>query len=396
MKKAIAYIRVSSEDQIKNFSLSTQGRLCCEYCERNGWEIVLVFVEWGESAQTADRSTLQELLKYCRQHKNQIDYAVVYRVDRFARCAKDHAVVEAMLNSYGTQLRSVTEPIDESNTGRLMGTILSGTAEFDNRIRADRTKAGLKAAVCHGRWPFGPTIGYLAARDATNKPITVLDPDRAPLIKRAFEQFATGLYTDLQIRKEITKLGLRTRKGNVISRQHLAVILRNPFYTGWLVVGPWAERKRGNFPALIDQETFDKVQGVLNGLLPKTTPEALNRPEFPLRRYARCGKCGARMTAAWVRGGMNRRYPYYSCSEQCRGMGIRAEELERQFLEILDRTRMKPQVVALFQSMVRDTWHQKHNDVREMATAARRRLRNSKVIVNVSWRRLSTNKRSVS
>src|SRR5258708_1106637 len=144
MKRAIAYIRVSSTEQLANFSLASQGRLCSEFCEKNGWDLVAIFIEWGESAQNADRTTLQEMLRYCRQRKKTIDYVVVYRLDRFAWYAKDHAMLEGMLNSYGTQLRSVTEPIDESDTGRLLGTILSGISEFDNRVRIGRTKQGLR------------------------------------------------------------------------------------------------------------------------------------------------------------------------------------------------------------------------------------------------------------
>src|ERR1017187_1884642 len=355
MKQAIAYIRVSSAEQVSNFSLPSQGRLCSEFCDKNGWKLVAIFIEWGESAQTADRTTLQEMLRYCKQRKNTINYVVVYRLDRFARFAKDHAMLEGMLNSYGSQLRSVTEPVDESDTGRLLGTILSGIAEFDNRIRIGRTKQGMKEAVDHGHWPFGaPTIGYLNVRDKDKKSVVAVDPESAPLIERGFKQFSTGLYTDLEVRKELTALGLRRRKGNIISRQNFSNILRNPFYVGWLVVGPWGERKRGNFPPLVDQETFDKVQAILDGKLPKTTPESLGRPEFPLRRYAKCGKCGARLTATWVKGGQGKRYPYYACSEHCRGIGIRAEELERKFLEILDRFRMEPEIVALFQKTIRE------------------------------------------
>jgi len=314
------------------------------------------------------------MLRFCRQRKNAIDYVVVYRVDRFARLAKDHAVLEAMLGSYGAQLRSVTEPIDESNAGRLMGTILSGMAEFDNRLRADRTKLGIRTAISCGRWPGRATLGYNNARDVNNRPIVVLDDVRAPLIQLAFQKFATGLYTEKQIRKELTKLGLRTRKGNTICRQHLEGILRNPFYAGWIKIASCPERQRGNFPAIIDQETFDKVQAVLKGQVLRTTPEVRNRPEFPLRRFAKCGRCGARMTASWNTNGMNKRYPYYVCNQHSPGINIRKEELERQFLEILGRARIKPERVALFKGIVRDAWREKQTDAKEMAAAAKRRL----------------------
>jgi hypothetical protein len=80
------------------------------------------------------------------------------------------------------------------------------------------------------------------------------------------------------------------------------------------------------------------------------------------------------MTATWSKGGMNRRYPYYACSKHCPGIGIRAEELERKFLEILDRFRMKPELVALFQKTIRDAWLSNQEGFQQIAAVSCRRL----------------------
>jgi DNA invertase Pin-like site-specific DNA recombinase len=374
MKRIVIYIRVSSEEQTKNLSLPTQGRLCCEFCEKNGWEVVAIFVEWGESARTTDRESFQAMLRFCAQRKNGIAHVVVYRIDRFARCAEDHAIVAATLRKYGTELRSVTEPIDSSPVGRFMETVLSGMAELDNRMRSDRTKDGLKTALKVGRWGFPAPCGYLNARDANDKPIIIVDEKRAPLIQRAFQQYATGLYTRNQVLAEVTKLGLRTLKGNKMTSQNFAKTLVNEFYIGWLNIPKWGKRRRGNFPAIVDEDTFNKVQAVLAGRRPTATSYWPNRPEFPLRRFAKCGKCGAPMTATWCTGRTKNRYPYYICSKHCKGISIRAEELERQFVAILDQMRMKSEAVTLFQEIVRDVWNEKQSNVREMAAACQRRL----------------------
>src|SRR5437762_14287680 len=100
----------------------------------------------GESAQTADRTALQAMLKFCRQRSSATDYLVVYKLDRFARFARDHHMIEGMLNSYGTQLRSVTEPVDESDTGHQLGTILSDIYEFENKNRRTNVLHGLNEA----------------------------------------------------------------------------------------------------------------------------------------------------------------------------------------------------------------------------------------------------------
>ena len=47
---AVIYIRVSTSRQLENASLETQLRACREFCDRNGWSVIKVFREEGESA----------------------------------------------------------------------------------------------------------------------------------------------------------------------------------------------------------------------------------------------------------------------------------------------------------------------------------------------------------
>ena len=54
--KAVIYCRVSSKEQVDNFSLPTQEAACRDYCSRNEWSVAEVFIERGESAKTADRT----------------------------------------------------------------------------------------------------------------------------------------------------------------------------------------------------------------------------------------------------------------------------------------------------------------------------------------------------
>ena len=130
---AVIYVRVSTKEQTENLSLATQLRSCEEYCRRQGYDVLERFHEEGESAKTTDRSQLQALLKYCRTHKGQIHFVVVYNLTRFAREKYDHFALRAHLQSLGISLRSATEPIDDTSTGKLMEGVLAAFAQFDNR-----------------------------------------------------------------------------------------------------------------------------------------------------------------------------------------------------------------------------------------------------------------------
>jgi site-specific DNA recombinase len=243
MVGAVIYVRVSTKEQTENLSLPTQLRACEEYCRRHGYEIRERFHEEGESAKTTDRSQLQALLKYCRTHKGQIHFVVVYNLTRFAREKYDHFALRAHLNSLGISLRSATEPIDDTSTGKLMEGVLAAFAQFDNDVRSDRTRAGMKAALELGRWTFPAPLGYLNAPKWSNSSL-VHDPERAPLIRQAFEDLATGQYTKQEVIARATQAGLRSRKGLRLSPQSFGQMMRNPIYVGRVESRTTASRHR--------------------------------------------------------------------------------------------------------------------------------------------------------
>ena len=187
MVGAVIYVRVSTKEQTENLSLPTQLRACEEYCRRQGYEVLERFHEEGESAKTTDRSQLQNLLTYCRLNKGRVHFVVVFNLTRFARDKYDHFALRSLLQSLGISLRSATEPIDDTSTGKLMEGVLAAFAQFDNDCRSDRTRAGMKAALELGRWPFLAPLGYLNAPRGIGKSL-VPDPERAPIVWRVFEE----------------------------------------------------------------------------------------------------------------------------------------------------------------------------------------------------------------
>ncbi len=76
-------------------------------------------------------------------------------------------------------------------------------AEFERRVIADRTKMGIWQAKKQGRFLGMAPFGYKNARDANNKPIIVIDPRRAPVIRELFENVANGM--DWKLAGQIAK-----------------------------------------------------------------------------------------------------------------------------------------------------------------------------------------------
>ena len=98
--------------------------------------------------------------------------------------------------------------------------VLAAFAQFDNDVRSERTRAGMRAALELGRWTFRAPLGYLNAPKWSSASL-VHDPERAPLVKQVFEDYASGRFTKQEVPAPATQAGLRTRRGLVLSPQKL-------------------------------------------------------------------------------------------------------------------------------------------------------------------------------
>lgn len=108
------------------------------------------------------------MLAYCRSNKGKVHFLVVFNLTRFARDKYDHFALRSHLKSLGISLRSSTEPIDDTSTGKLMEGVLAAFAQFDNDVRSDRT------SVSSGSRKQVQTVtNYRRCRRANSTP----DPD---------------------------------------------------------------------------------------------------------------------------------------------------------------------------------------------------------------------------
>ena len=76
--------------------------------------------------------------------QGRVHFVVVFNLTRFARDKYDHFGLRSLLQSLGISLRSATEPIEDTSTGKLMEGVLAAFAQFDNDCRSDRTRAGME------------------------------------------------------------------------------------------------------------------------------------------------------------------------------------------------------------------------------------------------------------
>lgn len=158
--RAAIYLRVSTEEQgDKNLSIPFQTAACHALAERNGWDLANDYIDIA-SGKTDRREAFQRLIADGRAKL--FDVVVVYKYSRFARNDVDSVWYERELDRKGIKLVSATEPVDATtSTGWLNKRILQTFAEFENRQRAEFTRAGMRQRVVQGEWPWKAPLGYV-------------------------------------------------------------------------------------------------------------------------------------------------------------------------------------------------------------------------------------------
>ncbi|NLH79083.1 MAG: recombinase family protein, partial [Acidobacteria bacterium] len=333
-KQAVIYCRVSTQEQVEGFSLTSQEKSCRVYCRKKGLGVIAVFVDEGESARTTDRPEFLKMLVFCQKHSDIVDRVVVYRYDRFARSSLDHHTVRTLLRRSGIGLVSATQEIEDTPEGKLFETILAGFGQFESDVIGIRAKDGMTEARRQGRLTNQPPMGYVFRRAENGCSQVVIDENFAPFIREAFDLFATGIYTKAEVAHRITQMGFIAPNGRQkLTSQHVDKLLRKRVYAGWVRVNSEEGWVKAAFPPIVEQHVFDVVASRLEYKFAQAKPHVRLRGDFPLRGLIRCGHCGKYLTSSFSTG-KRKKYGYYRCfSKDCGQIEIRKEKLESSFLD---------------------------------------------------------------
>lgn len=349
-KRAIYYCRVSTKEQVENTSIETQEKGCLGLAKQLEADVLAVFKDEGESAKTINRPNFLKAIEYCK--KNHVDYFIVYKLDRFARNQDDHVMVRAVLKKIGTQLKSATEPIDETPIGKAMEGVLSVFAEFDNNVRRERTTRGMQERVKQGIWVWKAPIGYYRPSKGAN---IAPDPAVAPYIRLCFEEWVKNKHTYRSLAYFLTERGLRTGNGKKLFPQLIEKILKNPVYYG--VIDSWGEKHKGTFEAIIGEDLFLKCQKDYRNKKGLNQRVSAN-PDFPLRNHVACAACSTTLTGSFSTGRKGKKYPYYHHHKQgCSNANfIPKNTFEQLFIEYLLEISPSVRYEKTFKAVMIDIW----------------------------------------
>ena len=369
---AVIYTRVSTDEQVNNMSLDEQERICRDFIVRQEGDLKVgrVFVEEGESAKTADRTKLKEMLEYCRENKDTVGHLVVYKIDRFARSVQDHMAIQALLMKMGIILWSATEPIGKTTTGKLMEHVLASFAQFDNDVRSERCRNGMRARAEEGCWVSHAPAGYVNVKDGLKRPTLAFDDNMVKNVRKFFKEFLTGRYTQTEAIALAKKCGVRTSKGKIMSKNGVIGMLNSVVYAGY-VQSALTSNKRitGLHPPIIQFEQFNEVQAILRGK--KRTIDPLTtrlKRAWPLKRFLRCGQCGQPLTGSASKGRSGMHFGAYhctKCTKRDNGATVRLPKAQahKDFGTLLDNLVPSEWALKVFKEIVIRRWNQEFRDV---------------------------------
>ena len=201
------------------------------------------------------------------------------------------------------------------------------------------------------------------------------DPERAPIVRRVFEEYATGRFTKQQVLEHARAWGLTSRRNCPLTSQAIGTLLSNQLYAGIVDVPEYGVRaKRGNFEPLISEDLFYRAQSVLSGRVPSAAPRQRTHPDFPLRAFVHCESCGRGLTGSWSKG-RSEYYAYYHCRPGCRAVNVTKQKLEGLFADELALLQPTPGYMRLLKESVLQIWKARKAIVRDGIAAAERMAR---------------------
>ena len=350
--EAIIFARVSSEKQEKGASIEAQKELIYNYCAQHHLKIIKEF-EITESTTRGDRVKYNEMLDFIRARKKKTAI-VVNCVDRLQRSDEDNPALNKLRKDGKIVLHFMKENIilDEDSPVHdifawKMNVLMAGNY-------TDSLSYNVKRSFTHlweqGIWPGEAPLGYLNKRDDENKATIVIDPVRSLIIKKLYDEYATGGHSLKSIWKLSQELGLvskrKKRKGRFVSRNTVYDILTNPFYYGEMYI-------QGNvykhiYEPLVSKELFDRVQKLFtqNGNHNRNNTTEYAKTPYIFRKMIHCKECGCLITPETKIKKNGKQYIYLRCghpNKTCH-QGIVNENiiLEQLKTELLDRITLPP------------------------------------------------------
>jgi site-specific DNA recombinase len=341
--KAVILARVSTEEQKDaGNSLPAQIERMKSYCDRKGFEIAKTF-SFDESAYKTKRDEFDKILEFLKQTDEKI--AVCFdKVDRLSRNVFDKRVselyekavadeIELHFVSDGQIINSNISAVEKFQFGMSLG-----LAKYYSDAISDNVKRAFETKRRKGEITGKCVLGYINTTDFDGNKTIKPDPQRAHLIVKIFELYASTNHSMKTVLERVTKEGLKTREGKKLTKSTVERILNESFYYGFFYSKKYTTHYPHKYQPLISKELFDKCQRVKEAR--RKQPSKVDSKDFILKGLLTCSNCGCMVTPELKRKKSGREYKLYSCTNSkgiCKRRYVNEDALLEPIHAILER-----------------------------------------------------------
>ena len=326
---AVIYARYSSHSQTEQ---SIEGQLAAAhaYAKGHGYTVVREYCDRAQTGRNDNRDAFQRMLSDTDKH--QFDVIITWKVDRIGRNREDIAFNKHRCKKNGVRIEYVAENLPDSAESVILESVLEGMAEYyslqlSTNIRRGQLESAKKLQCVGGTRP----LGYDVDRETKRY---IRDEKTAPIVKQIFDRYAEG-QTEKEIIDWLNKQGIRTTKKKPFSKSSLATLLHNEKYIGVYIYGDI--RVEDGMPALVDRDTFDRVQELMK-INRRAPSHTWTHAEYILTDKLFCGKCGSPMVGESGFSHTGAKHSYYSCvgkrkKKTCDKKPVRQDWIEGEVLK---------------------------------------------------------------
>lgn len=352
-RRVAGYARVSTDHEDQTSSYESQTRYYTEYISsRSDWEFVKMYSDEGISGtNTKLRVGFKSMIEDALAGK--IDLIITKSVSRFARNTVDSLTTVRQLKEVGVEIYFEKENIwTLDSKGELLITIMSSLAQEESRSISENVTWGLRKQFAEGKvhFPYTNVMGFTADENGE----ILVDQEEAKTVRYIFQQALLGK-SAYHIAKDLTEQGIPSPSGK--SQWNATTIkrmLRNEKYKGDALLQKtytidFLTKKKNinkgelpqyyvenNHEAIVDRETFDAVQQVLD-------TKGKNSSTTIFSSKLVCGDCGHFFgSKVWHSTSKYRRVIYqcnekYSGERKCETPHVTEDEIKDWFVSVINK-----------------------------------------------------------
>lgn len=314
--KYVLYARKSTEsDEKQALSIESQVKEMLAIAERENLNIIDIRRESHSAKDSGQRPVYKEILEDVK--RGRFNGILVWHPDRLSRNAGDlGSIVDLMDQKLLIEIKTYGQSFTNTPSEKFLLMILCSQAKLENDNKSINVKRGLRTRVEMGLWPGPAPTGYLKEKRMDRKCQAIIDPDRAPIIKKMFEKVAYEKWSGRKVYHWLKfELNFKTTGNKSFSLGNIFMALENHFYYGVFEYpknsGNWYN---GKHEPLITKELFDLVQTQV-----KSNVLRVENKEFAFTKMITCGLCGSGICAdekfKKLKNGSINRHVYYGCTK---------------------------------------------------------------------------------